>query len=245
MKKITFVKLFIALFALTSLFSVSADDTVSIENTWNYDSEVFDLEWPNKDDAISLGQEPSIVAETDFSQWENLLETVEITAEEVDEWNTPLLKTTWWVIPEWWEKNLYKKLISAPAEDLQILYYWGNWCPHCKNVNDFMEANDIESIYKLDKKEVYNNKANRDEFAQVAAALWVEDFAVPFMVYSIDWDATYLIWDKPNIELFKARWHTKDHKASAKMLNKIILAIIILALLGFVIYNFTNKRRWK
>lgn len=238
MKKTNFVKLFVALFAITTLFSVSADDTVSVKNTWTYDPEVFDLDGPNKEEAISLGQEPTIVAE-------NSNETVEVSAEEIDEWTTPLLKTTWWVMPEWGEMNMREKLISAPIEDIEILYYWGNWCAYCKNLNDFMEVNDILEKYNIEKKEVYQNKENSKEFTQVMSALGVENFAVPFMVYNVEWETTYLIWDTPNIDIFKDRGHTKDHKAWVKTLNTVILIVLVLVILGFVVYSFTNKRKWK
>jgi glutaredoxin len=47
-----------------------------------------------------------------------------------------------------------------PAE---LTYYWGDGCPHCKIVADFLSSWDKKDAVKLDKKEVWNNVANAKE----------------------------------------------------------------------------------
>lgn len=47
-------------------------------------------------------------------------------------------------------------------------YYWGNGCPHCKKVEEFLSSWDppigeAGKKNKIDKKEVWNNEANAQE----------------------------------------------------------------------------------
>ena len=44
-----------------------------------------------------------------------------------------------------------------------LTYYWGDGCPHCKTVADFMSSWDKRDVVKIDKKEVWNNTANAKE----------------------------------------------------------------------------------
>ena len=56
-----------------------------------------------------------------------------------------------------------------------LTYYWGDGCPHCKTVADFMsswdppigsprgEAGEAGKKIQIDKKEVWNNTANAKE----------------------------------------------------------------------------------
>lgn len=39
-------------------------------------------------------------------------------------------------------------------------YYWGEGCPHCKNVEDFMEGWDKKDDVTIEKSEVWNNPKN-------------------------------------------------------------------------------------
>ena len=42
-------------------------------------------------------------------------------------------------------------------------YYWGNGCPHCKIVSDFLSAWSKKDTVKIDKKEVWGSAANAKE----------------------------------------------------------------------------------
>lgn len=44
-----------------------------------------------------------------------------------------------------------------------LIYYWGDGCPHCKIVADFMSSWDKKDTVKMDKKEVWNNASNAKE----------------------------------------------------------------------------------
>lgn len=64
-----------------------------------------------------------------------------------------------------------------------IVYYWGDGCPHCKVVNDFLEANNIADKVSFEKKEVWNNKENASEMGRRAKVCGVktEGMGVPFV----------------------------------------------------------------
>lgn len=44
-----------------------------------------------------------------------------------------------------------------------LTYYWGNGCPHCKIVADFLSTWDKKDTVKVDKKEVWSSVANANE----------------------------------------------------------------------------------
>jgi hypothetical protein len=39
-------------------------------------------------------------------------------------------------------------------------YYWGNGCPHCQNVEDFMSSWNKKDAVKIEKMEVWGNRTN-------------------------------------------------------------------------------------
>ena len=44
-----------------------------------------------------------------------------------------------------------------------LTYYWGDGCPHCQVVADFLLTWEKKDSVKIDKKEVWNNAANAKE----------------------------------------------------------------------------------
>lgn len=57
--------------------------------------------------------------------------------------------------------------INFEELDQKITYYYGDNCPHCQNVLQFMEENKIEEKVDFSKKEVSQNDANSREFLKV------------------------------------------------------------------------------
>lgn len=52
---------------------------------------------------------------------------------------------------------------SVPAVTSGIVYYYGEECPHCKDVMKFLEENKIAEKVNFEKKEVWHNTANARE----------------------------------------------------------------------------------
>ncbi|MEK9151367.1 MAG: hypothetical protein AAB547_01940 [Patescibacteria group bacterium] len=64
-----------------------------------------------------------------------------------------------------------------------IVYYHGEGCPHCKVVNDFLEANSVAVKVSFEKKEVWGNKLNAIEMNRRAKVCGIkpEGMGVPFV----------------------------------------------------------------
>lgn len=65
-------------------------------------------------------------------------------------------------------------------EDRAILYY-GNGCPHCSEVEDFIKNNDLS--ISIDQKEIYQDKNNAEEFNRICSeeGIGLMNRGVPFL----------------------------------------------------------------
>jgi len=71
-----------------------------------------------------------------------------------------------------------------PKVDLGgIILFYGDGCPHCKNVDDFLAQNKVEEKVKVTKLEVWNNRDNQKVLAQVIqkCGISTEQVGVPFL----------------------------------------------------------------
>lgn len=92
----------------------------------------------------------------------------------------------------------------SPAPDTNAyLYFWGDGCPHCKVVDDFLETWEGKDKINLQKFEVWYNKGNAALMAEKAKAcdIQLSDMGVPFMVTP---DGKCLSGDTPIIDFFKS-----------------------------------------
>lgn len=71
---------------------------------------------------------------------------------------------------------------TTTVSDAPIFFY-GNTCPHCKDVEEWMAINKIEEKIEIVKKEVYDNRANSLELTQAAKScgLPTDSIGVPFL----------------------------------------------------------------
>jgi len=71
---------------------------------------------------------------------------------------------------------------SGPAES-GIILYWGIGCPHCEKVEEFLQANKVEQVIEITKKEVYQNQKNAYEMGKHAGVcgLPTDSVAVPLL----------------------------------------------------------------
>lgn len=69
------------------------------------------------------------------------------------------------------------------------IFYWGDGCPHCQDVKDWMAENNFEEKVEIVSKEVYNNQTNSRELTARAEScgLDTQRIGVPFL-YTIDGD---------------------------------------------------------
>lgn len=73
---------------------------------------------------------------------------------------------------------------KLPADNPDaVVYYYGEGCPHCKAIDEFISANGIADKVSFDKKEVWNNKDNASELQRRAQVCNIqpEGMGVPFV----------------------------------------------------------------
>ena len=78
---------------------------------------------------------------------------------------------------------------SAPSTDdsgnpnSPIVYYYGKECPHCKDLEKFLEENNIAEKVSFAKKEVWHNLRNSSEMQKRADECGIEksSMGVPFV----------------------------------------------------------------
>jgi len=66
------------------------------------------------------------------------------------------------------------------------IIYYSEKCPHCKNVEAFIEENEIDSKINITRKEIINNLTNKAEFTKVIEYCKInpEEAGVPFIYIS-------------------------------------------------------------
>lgn len=49
-----------------------------------------------------------------------------------------------------------------------LSFFWGDGCPHCQNVENWIKENNATEKLKINFKEVYHSDTNQQELAQIA-----------------------------------------------------------------------------
>ena len=92
----------------------------------------------------------------------------------------------------------------APTESNEnLIFYYGDSCPHCAIVEEFLLQEKVEEKIKLTKKEVYKNTANTNELVEKAKAcnLDTKNLGVPFL-----WDSgSCYLGDQDIINILKQK----------------------------------------
>mgnify|MGYP005845005797 CR=1 FL=1 len=72
---------------------------------------------------------------------------------------------------------------SIAIDQNSPIFFYGNTCPHCADVEKWMKENQIEEKVTLIKKEVYDNRQNSQELTEVAQScgLPTDSIGVPFL----------------------------------------------------------------
>lgn len=80
------------------------------------------------------------------------------------------------------EKQLAQEKLEA-LKNSEPIFYYGNTCPHCKDVEEWFKANKIEEKIKFSQKEVYDDRQNAAELTKVAASCGMDtnNIGVPFL----------------------------------------------------------------
>lgn len=92
---------------------------------------------------------------------------------------------------------------EAEVDDNGIILFYGNGCPHCENVDKFVQENKVEEKVEFKKLEVFSSKENSKIMAEKfkACGLPAENMGVPFL-----WDGEKCYsGDVDIIEFFKQK----------------------------------------
>jgi len=96
-----------------------------------------------------------------------------------------------------------REIVSTP--DADIIIFYGETCPHCKKVDEYITANNIDKVVQLQHLEVYNNKSNlelmKQKLEQCKDLSEDDKGGVPFM-YSSE---KCLVGDQPIIDFLKEK----------------------------------------
>jgi len=97
-----------------------------------------------------------------------------------------------------------KKLLASIQD--KTIFFYGDGCPHCANVEKFFQDNNVESKIQFEKMEVFNNRSNSSLMDLVAAKkcnISSGELGVPFL-----WDgpdSKCLLGDQDIINFFKQK----------------------------------------
>lgn len=101
-----------------------------------------------------------------------------------------------------WALIKERQIASPPLAQALTLYY-GDGCPHCEVVEEFLTKEDGRNRLELVRKEVYNNTLNQTELLSRAASckLNTQAVGIPFL-----WDdGKCLIGDQDIIKSLKEK----------------------------------------
>ncbi|MDA3802632.1 MAG: hypothetical protein PF488_01900 [Patescibacteria group bacterium] len=96
-----------------------------------------------------------------------------------------------------------KDEVKDEVKDEQIILFYGDGCPHCEIVDEYVEENNVEEQVSFLHKEVYNNQNNAEELREKAeyCGLQTNSIGVPFLFTGSD----CLIGDRNVIDFFSSK----------------------------------------
>lgn len=68
------------------------------------------------------------------------------------------------------------KKVEVPTND--VVFYFGDTCPHCKKVEDFVAQNNVQEKFSFVSKEVYKDVNNARELKLTAQKCGLEEKSV-------------------------------------------------------------------
>ena len=101
---------------------------------------------------------------------------------------------------------LFTRPSTSPSLSLSpdsYLYFWGNGCPHCKNVDDFLSTWEKKDKINLQKFEVWYDRNNAKLMQEKSKICNIKpsEMGVPLMITP---DGKCLTGDTPIIDVFKS-----------------------------------------
>lgn len=101
------------------------------------------------------------------------------------------------------DKKIESDSSVAPKTQEEIILFYGDGCPHCAIVEEFIKENKIDEKISFSQKEVYFNKQNSSKLVEKAqiCGFDTDSIGVPFL-----WDGTgCLVGDQDIVDFFKLK----------------------------------------
>lgn len=101
--------------------------------------------------------------------------------------------------------SITKNANALTLDKSRVYYFHGDGCPHCANVNEFFEKNDILQNYPVETHEIYNNRENAKFLSDIYYEYKIPSNkrGVPAMFYPKSGEL--LVGDKPIIDNFDTK----------------------------------------
>lgn len=97
-------------------------------------------------------------------------------------------------------------MISVSSAQEYILFY-GNGCPHCAKVEQYIKDNKIDQKFDIDMKEIYFNRTHLVDLQTYLTKLHLDTHHiwVPFLVINNQNECSYVNGSQPIIDFFQAK----------------------------------------
>ncbi len=100
----------------------------------------------------------------------------------------------------YWLLNQKEFFNSVPKKTDEVILYWGEECPHCKNVEEYLKSHQqIEKKIKIERKEIHDNKTNAADLqdkAMVCRYNSSKGIPIPFLYFK----GECIVGDQPIID---------------------------------------------
>jgi len=85
----------------------------------------------------------------------------------------------------------------------KIIFFWGQGCPHCAKVEQYIQKNNLDEVFNIERKEIYFNEQNREDFMRICDRynIPLEERGVPLAVI----DGKCIVGDEPIIRALEAK----------------------------------------
>ena len=105
-----------------------------------------------------------------------------------------------------WIVVFMMSMVSVSFAQEYILFY-GNGCPHCAQVEQFIKDNAVDKKFDIDLKEIYFNRNNLADLQVYLDKLDLDthQIGVPFLVITKENECSYINGSQPIIDFFQAK----------------------------------------
>ena len=88
--------------------------------------------------------------------------------------------------------------ISTASASEKVIFFWGQGCSHCSKVDAYVQKNNLDEVFDIERKEIYFDEENREEFTRLCDGhnLELNERGVPMAVIN----GKCVIGDKPIID---------------------------------------------